>query len=543
MSALRFEPERISGSDDLVADLLAGQATAVDLFPAGRFARDGVPTGTGRRLVSDLGLSAFHCPAPGARERLAAALAGDGLVVTTGQQPQLFGGPLYVLYKALTAVRVAATVERQTGVPCVAVFWVAGDDHDWGEVASVSFLDRAERWLQMDLQPPDGRSGRSVGPSRLPAQTGPVTREFVDSLETHRPGEVWRELLLQAYTPGVTFTDAFVRVVSAWMEGIDIAFLDSAHADVRQAASPLVRTVLEEREGVDRALRRGTEAVVEGGYRVQLTQVKEAIPLFRDGPSGRFRLKGTSGRIQWDEEGATADVSEVVTEAEAEPGRYSPAAALRPVLESWLLPVTATVLGPGEIAYWSQLSPLFELLDVPMPAVVPRDSWRVVEPRTERLLRKAEVSADDLVDGGAAAAARLIERRRPRRVEEALADLEAHLAEDFGYLHEAVASELPGLKSAVGKSRSHAFSALAGLRKSLDRMTRDREEAALGQLRRAATHLYPDGTAQERAVAVWVYLARHGERFLEAARIAALGTPGEAPESLSDGVAGGSAAE
>jgi bacillithiol biosynthesis cysteine-adding enzyme BshC len=543
MKDLRLEPEQFAGPGGLVARLLLGDRDAVGLFPPGIIGRADTPATLVRRQPSSLAPETFHCQEPAARERLKAALAGEGLVVTTGQQPQLFGGPLYVLYKALTAVRAAATIESELGVPCVAVFWVAGDDHDWREVASVGYLDREEKLSHLELPVPHERDGRPVGPSILPREIEDLSDEFLHALETRDVGERWLVTLREHYAPGRSFTEAFIGVASSLLRGLPIAFLDSAHPDVRRAAIPFFKEVLEGRGRVENALRRGTDAVVDLGYRAQLNHSPCAIPLFRDGAAGRYRLRTTSGPIQVDRDGRSMELPDLLAEARAEPQRFSPSAALRPALESWLLPVGATVLGPGEMAYWAQLGPLFGALEVPMPVVLPRDSWRVVEPRVARLLRKTDVSADDLRDGGAAATAGLVERSRPRSVEEALLTLEDRLEGEFETLKGTVASDLPGLRSAVGKSRSQAFSALATLRKTLDAMTRDREGAAIEQLRRAAANLYPDGIPQERAVATWVYLARHGGEFVDAAIAAALGPPAGDAVPRVDGVAGASPAE
>jgi uncharacterized protein YllA (UPF0747 family) len=344
--------------------------------------------------------------------------------------------------------------------------------------------------------------------------------------------------LRDQYVPGRSFTDAFVGVASRWLGELPIAFLDSAHTEVRQASSLLVQRILEEREAVDEALATGTDAVTDLGYRAQLTHVEGAIPLFREGSDGRYRLRGTTGSVQVDLSGSFRVASDLVGEAASEPERYSPSAALRPVLESWLLPVGATVLGPGEMAYWAQLGPLFQALEVPMPGILPRDSWRVVEPRMARLLRKTGVTADDLRDGGAAAAASLVERARPRSVEKALLRLEDRVGLEFDTLEGTVGTDLPGLRSAVGKSRSQLASALAALRKTLDSTTRDREGTMIAQLRRVAANLYPDGIPQERALATYVFLARHGDRFLEAVRAAAIGPPLSDAAGPRDGVAG-----
>jgi bacillithiol biosynthesis cysteine-adding enzyme BshC len=366
---------------------------------------------------------------------------------------------------------------------------------------------------------------------------------FLDSVAVERAADGWPELLRSEYTAGRTFSEAFIGLASRWMRDLPIAFLDSAHPDVRRCAIPLVDRVLVERVAVDEAIGRGVDAVVDKGYRPQLVHTPGAIPVFRDGQDGRYRLRGDTGPIQIDGRGGRRDVTALRGELASEPDRFSPSAALRPVLESRLLPVAATVLGPGELAYWAQLSPLFDVLDVPMPRIVPRDSWRIVEPRVARLLEKTGVTADELRDGGASAAAGRVEQGRPRAVEESLLRLEDEVAARFQALEETVATELPGLRSAVGKSRSQAFTALASLRKTLDGVIRDRERTTISQLHRAALHLYPDGTPQERAYGAMGYLCQLGDRLLSSVRAAAeVGERNDRPPP-SNGVAGGSTSE
>ena len=67
--------------------------------------------------------------------------AADAAVVVTGQQAVLFGGPLFVLYKAVAVVKLAAQLEARRGTPVVPVFWVASDDHDFAEIRSVTLMD------------------------------------------------------------------------------------------------------------------------------------------------------------------------------------------------------------------------------------------------------------------------------------------------------------------------------------------------------------------------------------------------------------------
>lgn len=514
MSDLVFEAERLAPAGGLVARVLSGDAKG--LFPedtlSSRGARDAVAC---RPVAAPVG-EALHCVSEAARERLEAIREGRGRVVTTGQQPQLFGGPLYVLYKGLTAVRAAAEIERRTGRPCLAVFWVAADDHDWQEVASVEFLDRDERLRRLTVAPTGGRARRSVGPSPVPDSIGSVVGEFLGALETAPTGEAWAAALEEAYVPGRSFTEAFIEVAGSWFRDLPIAFLDSAHPGLRRAAIPLLLEVIERDDEVREALGLGAKAVEESGFEPQLTHMKPAIPVFRDGGLERFRLRAGPDGIQVDSAGEHASKHDLAAEIEAEPGRFSPSAALRPVLESWLLPVARTVLGPGEIAYWAQLQPLFDRLDVRMPSVQPRDSWRVIETRVQRLLEKVGISAEE-AHHPEHVRRRILEANRPASVVERLSDLDERVVREFDALASAVDSELPGLRSAVGKSRKRARGAVRELGNTVDRVVADRERTVLGQLDRIVAHLYPEGDPQERRIAAHAFLASHGRRFLDAA--------------------------
>ena len=112
---------------------------------------------------------AVHPLGDGAREKLGRVARGDGFVVTTGQQPGLFGGPLYTVSKALTAIALARRLEAILEAPVLALFWVASDDHDWEEANHVHVLDPANTLHRLALEG-DPDSTRSMG--RRPLESG-----------------------------------------------------------------------------------------------------------------------------------------------------------------------------------------------------------------------------------------------------------------------------------------------------------------------------------------------------------------------------------
>ena len=522
----RIVPRQLASSGNLAGDALAGVPAATRLFeaPPGRLpdaAAVEARAGGGSALPAE----AFTTTSTGAAERLSRILAGEGVVVTTGQQPGLFLGPLYTLYKALTAVRLAGEIERRTGRPALAVFWVASDDHDWDEVATCRIVDSEEELVAMRVDPPPGWALRSVGQAPVPSSVMDLLRRFGDEAGGAVAGSTprWMGALREAYEPGRSFGDAFVRALGAAVEGLDLAILDSAHPAVRTQAAGLYRRVVEAPEALAQAMRDGLHSVREAGYEPALTPPPEGLQMFHDDGEARRHV------LRTDEDELAAgdwrpDRAALLRRLDRAPDEFTPAAALRPVLESRLLPVAATVLGPGEIAYWAQLPPVFAALEVPMPAILPRDAWVLVEPRVDRLLEKLDLDVTTVEREGKGIDDRWIARSRPPGVRDGLAALERNLAEGFERLASAVDRELPGLKSAAGKAAHRATRALEELGRTVDARVRERESIALAQAARIRAHLVPDGRPQERTVAAAQFLSRHGRALVhdlfEAGRVA-----------------------
>lgn len=522
----RIVPRQLAPPGSLAGDALAGLPAATGLFdaPPGRLPE--IATVEARAAAgSALPADAFTTTSAGAAERLDRILAGDGVVVTTGQQPGLFLGPLYTLYKALTAVRLAGELERRSGRPALAVFWVASDDHDWDEVAACRIVDAEEEVVTLRVDPPSGWALRSVGQAPLPPSSTELLRRFAAEAGGAVAGSMprWLGALREAYEPGRSFGTAFTRALVAAVDGFDLAIVDSAHPAVRTEAAELYRRVVETPDAVAQAMRAGLHLVREAGYEPALTPPPEGLQIFHDdGEARRHVLRTADGEFEagdW-----TPGRDALLGRLDLTPDEFTPAAALRPALESRLLPVAASVLGPGEIAYWAQLPPLFAALDVPMPTIMPRDAWVLVEPRIDRLLEKLDLDVATVEREGKGIEYDWILRTRPPAVRDGLAALERDLTEGFERLASAVDRDMPGLKSAVAKAEHRAGQALEELGRTVDARVRERESIALAQAGRIRAHLVPGGRPQERTVAAAQFLARHGRALVndlfEAGRVA-----------------------
>src|SRR5207253_4306520 len=66
----------------------------------------------------------------------------------------------------------------------------------------------------------------------------------------------------------------------------------------------------------------------------------------------------------------------------------SPNVLLRPIVEAAIMPTVAYAAGPGEIAYFAQIPPISDALDVERPVAVPRWSTTLVEPAIDNILER-----------------------------------------------------------------------------------------------------------------------------------------------------------
>jgi bacillithiol synthase len=192
----------------------------------------------------------------GGADGLRSALADPRvLVVTTGQQPGLFTGPLYTIHKALSARALASELAARWQRPVVPVFWVAGDDHDFAE-ASVA------QWLSSD-----GTLLTSILPERaadaplVPIYREPLPAEAMaelDRLESAMPLGPARDQtmawLRRHYRPGATLGSASAAALGELLSSLGIICLDGSHRAVKQLAAPLLLEAIERSSELERAL-------------------------------------------------------------------------------------------------------------------------------------------------------------------------------------------------------------------------------------------------------------------------------------------------
>ena len=468
----------------LDADAWARRASAV---------RDSTRSGWADALLPAL------APSGRAAERLREVIDRGGLVVTTGQQPGLFGGPIYTWSKALSALALANELEEASGLPVAPIFWAATDDSDFAEaswtlVARPGGVDE----LTMESAPAVALSMTNVPLGDVSTLVAGLARG-AGSISNPEPLAIAR----RAYRPDQTVGGAYVELLRGMLEPLGIVVLDAGHPAVRRASSPLLRTALDRSDAIAAALEARERALRAAGHSVQVTEVAGLSLVFQvvDGERRRVRRIDAPGLARR----ATDD-------------ELSANVLLRPVVERYLLPTAAYVAGPAELAYFAQSSAVADALGAQRPLALPRWSGTIIEPHVERILARHGISGEDLRDPHEIET-RLARASLPQNVSSALARMRAAVDESIAAIGHVKDPLLP--PSVVEGARRSIEHRIRRLERRYAAAAKRTMTDAMHDIATARGSLYPAGKRQERALNLLPLLARYGPALWEAMRAAA----------------------
>jgi len=443
--------------------------------------------------------------------------APESTAVVSGQQVGLFTGPLYTIYKALSAVKLAGCL-TQRGTETVPVFWLATEDHDWEEVQAAEFTACDGRLASTDVPAALHREGAPVGGVLLNESVSDTVQRALDLLPTTEFSPDLEGLLRDAYQPGRTHGEAFARLLTALVSRHGLVLLDPLDPSLKRLAAPLYSEAARRAPEIAAAVETRSRELEREGYHAQVYTSPDSFPLFihLDGSrralarnaEGRYQAKGTKANDSY-----TAE--ELAELAASDPTRFSPNVTLRAVVQDYLLPTIAYFGGAAEIAYFAQTAEVYRLLARPATPILHRASLTFVERRTGRTLKRYDLQLADFFTGFDAVIARVVEEHLGTEQAHAFDRAETSINSAIVELGDNLRRFDPTLADALAHGTQKIEHQLAGLRTRFHRAQMARDRAANRQLERAYASLYPEKTLQERHLNITSLLARHGRYCLD----------------------------
>jgi bacillithiol biosynthesis cysteine-adding enzyme BshC len=429
--------------------------------------------------------------------------------VVTGQQVGLFGGPMFAIYKALTAVKLAEEATK-AGVHAVPIFWLATYDHDLAEVNHVAFPG-PDGVLQTVTTTSHDVPGAPVSAVRLGDEILPAVEQAATLLGESDATRLLRE----SYGPGETLGTAYARFYAHLFADWGVILLDASDPELHRVAEPLYRSAIENAAALNTALLARGQALEAARYHQQVKVAPSTVLLFalKDGARTPIHRSTTSEAefVIGHEHGAEKlSKQALLARIAATPEQFSPNVLLRPVVQDYLLPTLAYAGGAAEAAYFSQAGAVYEVLLGRVTPIVPRFSATIVEPKIQRLLERHGITLREVLNGPEALRQELAARSLPGELQAA-----------FDVANKSLDSNLTTIREKLEKLDrtlvEAAQTAISKMRYQLDRLYTQAARAELQKGEVVGRHaetltqsLFPGKGLQEREIGGAYFLARYG---------------------------------
>ena len=318
------------------------------------------------------------------KQNIQLLLNENTFTVTTGHQLNLFSGPLYFLYKIITAINLSARLKSEFPENnFVPVYWMATEDHDFEEIQFFNYKEKKISW--------ERESSGAVG--RLSTKgLGNVLKEFSTQLGSSKNAQYLIDLFERSYLKYDSLTDATRYLANELFAEFGLVIIDGDDKGLKSEFIPFVKEELLHQTCFKEVS--NTNEKLGKNYKIQVNP--REINLFYLDENLRERIVFEEGKYKVLNTSISFSEKEILEEVEEHPEKFSPNVMMRPLYEEIVLPNLCYIGGGGELAYWFELKSFFESQKIPFPVLLLRNSVLLVKEKQLKKLEKLGVPYEDV---------------------------------------------------------------------------------------------------------------------------------------------------
>ena len=428
-------------------------------------------------------------------------LSDHTFTVTTGHQLNLFTGPLYFLYKIISAINLSEQLNKKhSNHHFVPVYWMASEDHDFEEINYFNLYDEKVTW--------DHQSGGAVG-----ALDTEGMEQLLATLKTKmgvsKNAKKLIDLFSEAYLQHKNLSDASRYLAQQLFAEHGLVIIDGNEKGLKKEFAYFAQKELFDNSSFS-IINKTTEQLEFVGYNKQVHP--REINLFYIIKGIRERIIEEEGSFKINNTRIVFSKEDLFKELEEFPERFSPNALLRPLYQEVVLPNLCYVGGGGELAYWFQLKDYFKSVAVTFPILLLRNSVLLLPKKISKKLDKLNetiealfLNIDDLEKKHTQQLSTLKINFNPQR---------EHLKKQFRDLYELAKQTDVSFIGAVGAQEKKQLNGLDHLEKRLLKAEKRKLKDQLKRLTSIQKQLFPKESLQERRVNFSEFYLEHGEQLI-----------------------------
>ena len=419
------------------------------------------------------------------QENITALAEQNTFTVTTGHQLNLFTGPLYFLYKIISAINLAEELKANNpDHHFVPVYWMASEDHDFEEINYFNFKDQKVQW--------SSNQAGAVGMFNTDG-LAEVLKEFKPHLNDSDAAEELVHLFEKAYVKHNTLTEATRYIANQLFAEYGLVIVDGDDQDLKTLFKPFVKEELLQKTSSEKVASSAEQLAAEG-YKVQVNP--REINLFYLAEGIRERIIKEEDFYIVHETDLRFTEAEILEELENHPEHFSPNVIMRPLYQEVILPNLCYIGGGGEMAYWFELKDYFESQQIPFPVLLLRNSALLVSAKQKKKIENLDVNVEDLFLKQSD-----LRTKRTQEISEIDIDFspqKKHLEQQFKDLYLLAEKTDKSFVGAVAAQEQKQINGLQHLEKRLLKAQKRKLKDELERLTNLQDQLFPKQSLQER---------------------------------------------
>ncbi|EDM36101.1 hypothetical protein PBAL39_23877 [Pedobacter sp. BAL39] len=423
--------------------------------------------------------------------------------ITTGHQLNIFTGPLYFIYKIVTAINLAKELKVQfPDYNFVPVYWMATEDHDFEEINHLKIEDKKLSWNKRAA----GATGRLNT-----ADITEVLNAYKGYLGISENGLKLAELTDRAYAQNEKLADATRVLVDGLFGEYGLICVDAdVHELKKQFAGIVEKDIIEQNSF--KSISESNASLEDHGYRAQVNPREINFFYMTDG--FRERIVEENGIYQVLNSDIRFSEVELKQEIESFPERFSPNVVMRPMYQEVILPNLAYIGGGAEVTYWLQLKSNFEHYGVAYPVLLLRNSALVIDKRSERKMQILAITHKNLFKDDETLKNDWIKAHVTLQL--SLDDEERSIRAVFDQIKLNAYKIDKTLGESADAAKTKALKLISRLEKKMLRAEKRKHDTSLSQIDDLKDKLFPNGVLQERVLNIAPIYVVHGDAFIAA---------------------------
>ncbi|MDP9081346.1 MAG: bacillithiol biosynthesis cysteine-adding enzyme BshC [Bacteroidota bacterium] len=426
----------------------------------------------------------------------------NSYTVTTGHQLNIFAGPLYFLFKIVTAIKLARQLKQEfPDKDFVPVYWMASEDHDFAEINYTNIGGKKVHWWYEA----SGATGR-INPDTMRQ----ALNQYKGALGIERHAHELAEIVETAYSKFDKLADATRYLVNALFSQYGLVIIDADDHRFKQSFAPIIEQDIIEQNSF-KNIEATNKQLHDIGVHIQVNPREINFFYLLDGLRERIVFehevyKVLNSEIQFTEAELKAEISKY-------PERFSPNVVMRPLYQECILPNIAYIGGGAEVVYWLELKSNFEHYKVDFPILILRNSGLVIGKETASKIAKMDLCPVDLFKTADAIKNDWITKHSKHNL--TLTEEWRELTSVFEKIKlraYKIDNTLAPSAEAVQARLKHAID---NLEKKLIKAEKRNYQTRLEQVEHIKSDIFPKDSLQERSENFGLFYVKWGQEFID----------------------------